>query len=747
VGITELLGRASRAFFHPAPLGRGGFGDPLALRAAHAALAASWEVGRPVWPRAGFDERYREYARSVVVFACVMARAKAVSQARLRVYRRPDGDPVEQPDHELRRLVARPNPQTSEARFHLLTSLYADVCGFAAIEVVRSSPRFGRRPVELWHLRPDWLREVKRDNGPSDWVYKVPGRPEVALPGEDVVVVPGLADLTGAAPGLSPLTVALRQIGIDNAATDFLKLFLDHGGMPRHALVSERPIESQAKADEIKERWAQAYGGVGNWINPALLHSGMDVKQIGMDLDEMAYPELRRLTDAAICAAFGVPPVLIGLPIGLENSPWSNTGDLKRFFYEDTVSHIWDQIDGAFTTTLLAEAPNAERYELEFDTSRIPALREDRESAARRAALIWTSGLGTLNQAQAELGEDGFGPAGEVLRLDFAATLVKPEDLPRLADKGAAEPEPDPEPEDEDKGEGEEPGDGEAPGDEGERTVFGIPVITSSLAPKDSVRVIGSPDALERRDAATNRAARGLIAKQGGGIFAAFFREQGERISSAFARNGPELFGRREDGSRVEEWEARAILDIDWFGERQKTGERLYFYWLKLSRGAYQVAGSQLGRDLVFDPDDPTARALLRLADRRAEMIHRTTERAVWRVIDRAAAEGLDAAATSQRLDELFAGWANGARARQVAENEAVYGWNRASVAAYREAGNVLAARLHDNPEHATDPGSDGLTCAGRNGLVVDLDRVAIHLDAEHPNGSLTTTPVKVGPA
>lgn len=740
MGIADALGQLSRAFFHPAPLGRGRVGDPLTLRSfPHAAVSPSWEVGRPAWPRAGYDGRYLEYGRNVVVFACVMARAKAVSQARLRVYRRrAGGDPVEQPDHELRRLISRPNPQTSEARFHLLTALYADVCGFAAIEVVRNGQRYGRRPVELWHLRPDWLKEVKRDNGPSDWRYLVPGRPEVGMPGEDVVIVPGLADLTGAAPGLSPLTVALRQIGIDNAATDFLKLFFDHGGMPRHALVTEQRIDNKSDADLFKERWRQAYGGFENWIGVALLSSGIDVKQIGMDLDAMAYPDLRRLTDAAICAAFGVPPVLIGLPIGLENSPWSNTGDLKRFFYEDTVSHIWDQIDGAFTTTLLAEAANADRYEIEFDTARIPALRDDRESAVRRASLLWTSGLGTINQAQAEIGEDGFGPAGDVLRLDFAATLVRPEDLPLLADKAVAEPEPEPEPDpDPDPDPDAPPDDGEDAAD----TIAGEPGAARHLP----------PSALERRDAATNRAARDLLAQQGRAIFAEFFREQGQRLAAEYRRDAQPRAAHRAAPNGADHdpdpEQARALFDIDWSAEFRRLRDRIALYWTRLAEGAYQMAGGQLGRDLVFDPAMPAARDVLRRVDGRARLIHDTTEQAVWRVIDQAAAEDADAAETARRIGDTVSGWGTGARAVSVAQNEAVTAWNLASVSAYLAAGNVIGARLHDNPDHSTDPGSDGLTCAGRNGLVVALDRVPRHIDGEHPNGTLTVTPVKVGMA
>lgn len=46
-------------------------------------------------------------------------------------------------------------------------------------------------------------------------------------------------------------------------------------------------------------------------------------------------------------------------------------------------------------------------------------------------------------------------------------------------------------------------------------------------------------------------------------------------------------------------------------------------------------------------------------------------------------------------------------------------------------------------PAHDSDPSPiDGLTCAERHGLIVPIDRAGVHLEAEHPNGSLTILPV-----
>jgi len=69
--------------------------------------------------------------------------------------------------------------------------------------------------------------------------------------------------------------------------------------------------------------------------------------------------------------------------------------------------------------------------------------------------------------------------------------------------------------------------------------------------------------------------------------------------------------------------------------------------------------------------------------------------------------------------------------------------YNKASVLGYAESGVVDQVELADNPDHTDDYGaSDGLTCAERDGLVVDLSAVQTNIEAEHPNGSLAVIPL-----
>lgn len=83
------------------------------------------------------------------------------------------------------------------------------------------------------------------------------------------------------------------------------------------------------------------------------------------------------------------------------------------------------------------------------------------------------------------------------------------------------------------------------------------------------------------------------------------------------------------------------------------------------------------------------------------------------------------------------------ARAMTIARTESMVSYGRASVLSYAETGVVEQVELMDNPDHDTDPSPiDGLTCAERNSLVCDLSEADLHIESEHPNGSLIVLPV-----
>lgn len=719
-----------------------------------------YQVGSPQWQSANAEAFAKAFRSQAAVYACVLKRANGVSQAPLRVYKESDGDPDEQPDHGLRKLMANPNPVTSEAEFHVHTITQMDAVGFAAIEIERA---VAGNILGLWHLRADWLRMIPQDQAPPTWEYRVPGRDPRIIPAEEIIVIPGGPSTDLKPVGMPPIEVALREIGINDSATDFLKLFLDTGGVPRHALISPNEIKDQAKADALKERWSQTYGGYRNWTQVALLHGGLDVKEIGANLDGLAYPQLRALLETHICAVYGVPPILVGMQAGLDAATYSNYAQARRAFFEDTIASLWSRIAGAIGRSLLPAFGNeaGDGVYVAFDTSNVVALQEDATQRWARAKEAATAGLITLNQFQSLVGLPGFGKDGDVLLLPFSVAPTRPDDLSKLADQTAEPPEPPVDPnkapaEDDDD---EEPADDEPSGDaddeatrnaetrrnaEAEREVRtmllggnvrdgGTRHYVQSIAARHGLREL--PIEMRERIVSGNRRQVTRLATQQWAILATLFRSQGERVAKAYGKRSAEAFERRD------------IADLDaLFGELdEEMRASLTAFYQRAGETAYRTASRVIGVGIDFDLSNPYVRRTQRDLARRIVGINETTRSDVRNVIT----DGIEAGKTHTAIaDDLRGLYSENYRNRSltIARTESQVAYNLSNADAYKASGRVLAMIVHDNPLHDSDPGSDGLTCAQRNGVITDVDAVQRHIYAEHPNGTMATSPLLVRP-
>jgi HK97 family phage portal protein len=248
--------------------------------------------------------------KSVVVYACLTYLADAVAESPLRVYRRTTDDVTEIPDHRARQVIANPNPFMSEAEFIALLVMAMGMQGYAVVEKSRS---YAGLPVQLWPLRPDWLSRRLSANGSrlQEWDYRVPGDDPRIIPASDLIVIPYRHDERQDRPGVSPLQIAAREVGIDSALTDFLKTFLDAGGIPPFALEYPEAIYDQAIIDQMQSMWRQKYGGSKAYGELPIFHGGFKIVKVGDGINDMAWPDLRSITEDKICQAFRVPRELV----------------------------------------------------------------------------------------------------------------------------------------------------------------------------------------------------------------------------------------------------------------------------------------------------------------------------------------------------------------------------------------------------------------------------------------------------
>ena len=149
----------------------------------------------------------------------------------------------------------------------------------------------------------------------------------------------------------------------------------------------------------------------------------------------------------------------------------------------------------------------------------------------------------------------------------------------------------------------------------------------------------------------------------------------------------------------------------------------------------------QFSVDIPWDLGNPNVHGLMNDLARNVAGINETTGQDVQRTVVDALDEGVPLSEQQERLTGLFEEMYRG-RAMTVARSESQVAYYGANILGYEESGQIAYVELLDNPEPDTDPGSDGLTCVQRNGLIVPLDQARTHIEAEHPNGTLAVAPV-----
>ena len=282
---------------------------------------------------------------------------------------------------DLLALLARPNPRESGTR--LLETVYADLTlsGTAYLEAVSLDGRI----AALQSLRPGRMRMLPGPDGwPAAYVYTVggssrrfdlptPGAPEVAP-----ILALSLFHPDDDYAGLAPIEAAATALDIHNAASAWNKALLDNAARPSGALVFAGAALTEPQFDRLKAELEANYQGAANAGRPLLLEGGLDWKPLALSPRDMDFVEAKNAAAREIALAFGVPPLLLGLP---GDSTHANYAEANRALYRQTLIPLAARTAQALAGWL---EPAFGPMDLEPDLDRIEALSGERESLWRR---------------------------------------------------------------------------------------------------------------------------------------------------------------------------------------------------------------------------------------------------------------------------------------------------------------------------------------------------------------------------
>ena len=346
------------------------------------AMTAIHGVGRPAWtPRDPASMTRAGYAGNVVGFRCVRMIAEAAAAIPLKFS---EGGEI-LVEHPLARLLAQPNPG------HDGTALLEAVFGhlqLAGNAYLEASASVDGAPAELHVLRPDRMRLIPGPDGwPEAYEYRVGAR---AHRFEMNCDAPPVLHLKAFHPlddhyGMSPLEAAAASIDVHNSATRWTKALLDNAARPSGAVIYTGADGAGRLSDEqyrrIVEELEVNHQGAANAGRPMLLEGGLDWKPMGYSPAEMDFLETKSAAARDIALAFGVPPMLLGLP---GDNTYANYQEANRAFYRHTVFPLARRAASALSAWLGWRWGGAVRIEPDLD--RTAALAPERDAQWRRIA-------------------------------------------------------------------------------------------------------------------------------------------------------------------------------------------------------------------------------------------------------------------------------------------------------------------------------------------------------------------------
>ena len=244
------------------------------------------------------------------------------------------------------------------------------------------------KPIELFALRPERVRLVPGTDGwPRAYEYRIGGKC-VSMPLEDEEGWPGLIHIKAMHPaddhyGAGALRAAEQPIAIHNAASAWNRALLENAARPSGALVYDAADGSgltTEQFDRLKAELTQAFAGHGNAGRPMLLDGGLKWQSMALSPADMDFAQLKSAAARDIALAFGVPPMLLGLP---GDNTYANYREANRALWRLTLLPLAAKLLSALQEGLEPWFPGAR---LAVDLDQIPALSEDRERLWKQVA-------------------------------------------------------------------------------------------------------------------------------------------------------------------------------------------------------------------------------------------------------------------------------------------------------------------------------------------------------------------------
>ncbi len=646
------------------------------------------------------------YGKNEIVHACVRELATSAANPRYLIeVPSADGGVIELGSGTLTELIKEPNPQQDWFDWIETLVTHLMVAGNAYVYKERT----GINTISALHiLRPDRMEINGGTEGAKNYTYSLGGK-EYLLEKEDVghIKLPNPSeDLYG----LSPLKVLTKAVNLDLNMTDYAKVFFQNAGVPSGLLKIKRRLQSQDEASVIRSRWRSQFGGTNNFHRVAIMDDDAEYQPMGGVPKDLAMHELHNLSEARICAVYGIPPILIGSTFGLERSTYSNYRQARLSFNSETLQPLVNRILRFLNRNIAVEYPNEGLFAV--DKTSLMDMLNDEETETTKATTLFEKGMVTLNEAREMAGLSAL-PTGDIRRVSM-------DEMP----------------------------------EDGIEPILMSDSLPSSSKNESSTAVLPYHEKRLPRIMRGGVALRRQMALEREEIIDGLTPELQKYFKSILNKIDGVL-GRLEERSQGTEEAKRlpvAVGELLDEGGVDGLNGILLRTTMAVARSTYNlIAASAITGALPWENyEKRVAKKMQNVASKQANAIHNTNKNIIQRTLDKARKKGYS-------VNQLLRGEPNDnfkgmraefgnvdARSKLIARTETMRSQNDATLGYYKETGNefVVATDVDgDANDNYVDPADPyGRTCIERNGEVYRLSDAQDITD--HPNGTLFWTPL-----
>jgi HK97 family phage portal protein len=346
-------------------------------------MTAYWDSASLRTGTLGYDTLVRDgYVKNPAVRRAVKLISDALAGLPLTAY----VDNAAFPDHPLLSILAHPNPMCAGPSFMEAVAGFLTLHGNAYIERVESRDGV---PAELHILRPDRMRVVTNNNGwPVEYLYSVGAAqshfPIDQLTGQSDILHLKLFHPTDDHYGLGGLEAAADALQAHNAAMRWNAALLENAARPSGALVFEPGNGPAALSGDqfnrLKEEMAEHFQGSRNAGRPLLLEGGLKWQALSLSPHDMDFAGSRDAAARDIAMAFGIPPMLLGVP---GDATYANYAEANRAFWKLTVLPLAQRITAGLSGWMQQAWPGVS---LSVDEDQISALSAERDALWARVS-------------------------------------------------------------------------------------------------------------------------------------------------------------------------------------------------------------------------------------------------------------------------------------------------------------------------------------------------------------------------